>query len=85
VLGSGREEHRAWTEPLGRWLALPGGAGTVSEAVLAVRYHTPLILFGPHEAFSAFPSGWERTDSLTRVCAFLQSVVSAPSGDTPSP
>ena len=37
-------------------VALPGGAGTVSEAVLALRYGKPLILFGPREAFHAFLS-----------------------------
>jgi len=54
-------------------VALPGGAGTVSEAVLALRYGRPLILFGPREAFHAFPEALERTESLERVCAFLLS------------
>ncbi|HEX8436590.1 molybdenum cofactor carrier protein [Archangium sp.] len=52
-------------------VALPGGAGTVSEAVLALRYGKPLILFGPREAFHAFPAELERTEALERVCAFL--------------
>jgi predicted Rossmann-fold nucleotide-binding protein len=56
-------------------VALPGGAGTVSEAVLALRYGRPLILFGPREAFHAFPSELERTESLERVCTFLLSVL----------
>lgn len=34
---------------------MPRGAGTVFEAVLALRYGKPLILFGPREAFHAFP------------------------------
>lgn len=54
-------------------VALPGGAGTVSEAVLALRYGKPLILFGPREAFHAFPETLERTESLERVCTFLLS------------
>jgi predicted Rossmann-fold nucleotide-binding protein len=53
-------------------VALPGGAGTLSEAVLALRYGKPLILFGPPEAFDAFPAQLERTQALERVCAFLQ-------------
>jgi predicted Rossmann-fold nucleotide-binding protein len=56
-------------------VALPGGAGTVSEAVLALRYGRPLILFGPREAFGAFPVELERTESLERVCAFLLEAV----------
>ncbi|WNG32911.1 molybdenum cofactor carrier protein [Archangium violaceum] len=56
-------------------VALPGGAGTVSEAVLALRYHKPLILFGPPEAFHAFPEALERTPSLERVCDFLLSAL----------
>jgi predicted Rossmann-fold nucleotide-binding protein len=56
-------------------VALPGGAGTVSEAVLALRYGRPLILFGPREAFHAFPAELERTESLERVCAFLWEAV----------
>ncbi|HYO57039.1 molybdenum cofactor carrier protein [Archangium sp.] len=56
-------------------VALPGGTGTVSEAVLALRYGKPLILFGPGEAFGAFPTEVERTQSLERVCEFLLAVV----------
>ncbi|WP_239015577.1 hypothetical protein [Archangium violaceum] len=41
--------------------------------MLALRYHKPLILFGPREAFHAFPEALERTDSLERVCDFLLS------------
>lgn len=56
-------------------VALPGGAGTVSEAVLAVRYGRPLILFGPSGRFASFPQELERTESLERVCEFLREVV----------
>jgi predicted Rossmann-fold nucleotide-binding protein len=56
-------------------VALPGGAGTVSEAVLALRYVRPLILFGPREAFEDFPREFERTESLERVCDFLLATV----------
>jgi predicted Rossmann-fold nucleotide-binding protein len=52
-------------------VALPGSAGTVAEAVLALRYGKPLLLFGPREAFHAFPPELERTESLERVCDFL--------------
>jgi predicted Rossmann-fold nucleotide-binding protein len=59
-------------------VSLPGSAGTVSEAVLALRYGKPLILFGPREAFHAFPAELERTESLERVCAFLREAVRHP-------
>ncbi|QRN96563.1 LOG family protein [Archangium violaceum] len=54
-------------------VALPGGSGTVSEVVLALRYGKPLILFGPREAFRDFPPEVERTESLERVLDFLTS------------
>jgi hypothetical protein len=72
ILGSGKEEHRALVEPLARWIARQG---TVSEAVLALRYGRPLILFGPREAFHSFPAELERTVALERVCIFLLSVL----------
>jgi predicted Rossmann-fold nucleotide-binding protein len=56
-------------------VALPGGAGTVSEAVLALRYGKPLILYGPHDAFGDFPAELERTGSLERVRAFLMTAL----------
>jgi predicted Rossmann-fold nucleotide-binding protein len=62
-------------------VALPGGMGTVSEVVLALRYGKPVILFGPREGFRDFPPEVERTDTLARVSDFLISVLreSAPS------
>jgi uncharacterized protein (TIGR00725 family) len=56
-------------------VSLPGGAGTVSEAVLALRYGKPLLLYGPGGAFGAFPAELERTESLERVCEFLRAAV----------
>jgi predicted Rossmann-fold nucleotide-binding protein len=50
---------------------LPGGAGTVSEAELAVRYRKPALLFGPAREFRRFPELLERTDSLEHVCEWL--------------
>jgi predicted Rossmann-fold nucleotide-binding protein len=52
-------------------VALPGGPGTASEAMLALLYDKPLILYGPSESFRRFPAGLERTASLERVCDFL--------------
>ncbi|NNB98851.1 molybdenum cofactor carrier protein, partial [Corallococcus exiguus] len=52
-------------------VALPGGAGTAAEAVLALRYGKPLILHGPPEVFRRFPVEAERTTSLERVAEFL--------------
>jgi predicted Rossmann-fold nucleotide-binding protein len=52
-------------------VALPGGAGTASEAALALRYGKPLILHGPVESFRRFPAEAERTDSLERVAEFI--------------
>ena len=54
-------------------IALPGGPGTVSEAQLAVRYRKPILLFGPPEAFDAFPPGIERPDDLSRVTSVVTS------------
>jgi len=47
-------------------------------AKLALRYGKPLILFGPREAFGAFPAQLERTQALERVCAFLQEALRRP-------
>jgi predicted Rossmann-fold nucleotide-binding protein len=54
---------------------LPGGAGTVSEAELAVRYGKPAMLFGPEREFRRFPERLEWTDSLERVCDWLLGAV----------
>jgi predicted Rossmann-fold nucleotide-binding protein len=56
-------------------VVLPGGAGTASEAALAVRYQRPTILFGPAREFRRFPEQLERTDSLERVCEWLLATV----------
>lgn len=54
---------------------LPGGAGTLSEAELVVRYRKPAMLFGPTREFRRFPDPIERTDSLERVCDWLLATV----------
>ncbi|MFL5345845.1 MAG: molybdenum cofactor carrier protein [Hyalangium sp.] len=56
-------------------VVLPGGAGTASEAALAVRYRKPAVLFGPEREFRRFPEPLERTDSLERVCDWLLETV----------
>ncbi len=56
-------------------VVLPGGAGTASEAALAVRYRRPTLLFGPEREFRRFPEPLERTDSLERVCDWLLETV----------
>lgn len=56
-------------------IALPGGPGTVSEAQLALRYRKPILLFGPREAFGAFPPAIERTEDLSRVSDVVRSWV----------
>ena len=58
-------------------IALPGGAGTVSEAMLAVRYGKPIVLFGPSEAFADFPPQPPRVSELRGLAEF---VLSARSG-----
>ncbi|MCP3098467.1 molybdenum cofactor carrier protein [Myxococcus sp. K15C18031901] len=60
-------------------VALPGGAGTVAEASLALRYGKPIILFGPPESFRRFSSELERTDSLERVTEFILDSLREPS------
>ncbi len=56
-------------------VVLPGGAGTLSEAELAVSYGRPTMLFGPTSDFRRFPEHLERTESLERVCEWLLEVV----------
>ena len=56
-------------------VVLPGGAGTASEAELAVRYGKPTVLFGPEREFRRFPESIERMDSLERVCDWLLATV----------
>jgi uncharacterized protein (TIGR00725 family) len=58
-------------------IALPGGAGTVSEVTLALRYNKPIILFGPVQAFDAFPSNVRQTAELATVGEFVLSALSA--------
>jgi predicted Rossmann-fold nucleotide-binding protein len=55
----------------GALLFLPGGAGTRSEALLAVRYGRPALLYGPPEAFAGFPQELERSHAFTRLSDFL--------------
>lgn len=45
-------------------IALPGSVGTKNEVVLAVKFHKPVVLFGPHEAFDAFLPSVLRITSL---------------------
>jgi predicted Rossmann-fold nucleotide-binding protein len=51
VMGSGSLSHSERASRLGRWLAgrgvhlLTGGAGTASEAALAVSYRRPIVAF----------------------------------------
>lgn len=52
-------------------VGLPGGAGTISEAELTLRYHKPILLFGPAEAFGGFPAAIERTAALRRIESFV--------------
>ena len=53
-------------------IVLPGNEGTQSEVVLAERYGRPVILFGPTEAFAAFPADVERTGSIARIHEFVR-------------
>ncbi|MDY7229631.1 molybdenum cofactor carrier protein [Hyalangium rubrum] len=54
---------------------LPGQAGSVAEAELALRYRKPALLFGQGREFHRFPERLERTDSLEHVCEWLLSTV----------
>jgi uncharacterized protein (TIGR00725 family) len=63
-------------------VALPGGAGTLSEARLAVHYGRPLILLGPRGAFAPFPEALERAESLTRVGEFILTQLGPPGHGT---
>ena len=52
-------------------LGLPGGAGTICEAQLALDFRKPILLFGFHDAFASFPAQIERTVDLARVETFI--------------
>jgi uncharacterized protein (TIGR00725 family) len=54
-----------------RVVALPGGAGTRSEVVLALRYGRPLRLFGPAEAFEGYPEAAVRVSDLSVLRRWL--------------
>jgi uncharacterized protein (TIGR00725 family) len=57
-------------------VALPGGGGTASEMVLALRYRRPLIAFaGAEERWPGLPAEVARTADLEEVAAFLRAVV----------
>lgn len=56
-------------------VGLPGGEGTRCEAELAIHYHKPILLLGPDEAFTSFPSRIERTSDLGRVASFIAASV----------
>jgi len=54
-------------------IALPGGAGTVSEVELALRYGKPVIVYAPDERLvHAFPSGARRAATIQEVEDFLR-------------
>lgn len=62
-------------------IALPGGPGTVSEAVLAERYGRPLIAYVEHETeLPGLPFTVRRTKDLAKVQDFVRSHLT--SGDT---
>jgi uncharacterized protein (TIGR00725 family) len=56
---------------------LPGGDGTLSEAILSSRYRRSAILYGEPASFARFPEAIERTASLQRVDEFLSTVLAA--------
>lgn len=54
-------------------VALPGGAGTTSEVLLAVRYRKPIIVFSGEEGVVAhFPKDAPRAETLEDVARFLE-------------
>ncbi|MBK6897446.1 MAG: molybdenum cofactor carrier protein [Alphaproteobacteria bacterium] len=56
-------------------IALPGAHGTQNEVSLAIQFKKPLILFGPEESFSKFPSQPIRTQDIDEVREFLEKAV----------
>jgi len=52
-------------------VALPGGAGTASEVLLALRYGTPVIVYAPHDVPAGFPADVFRATSIDDVRRFL--------------
>lgn len=63
-------------------IALPGGAGTVSEVLLALRYGRPLVAYGaPWRRGGALPGKVPLVETLDEVAAFLETVL----GPAPRP
>lgn len=53
---------------------LPGDHGTRNEVSLAIKYKKPMVLFGPEDAFKAFPEQSTRVSEIEAVREFLDSV-----------
>ena len=53
-------------------IVLPGGAGTRSEAELALRYDQPCIAFGEPEEFAGFPAELTVTNDIKVVETFIE-------------
>ncbi len=55
-------------------IVLPGDHGTRNEFSLGLQYNKPMIMFGPHDAFDAFPEQRTRVNDIDAVREFLDSV-----------
>ncbi|MGF1464950.1 MAG: molybdenum cofactor carrier protein [Sandaracinaceae bacterium] len=53
-------------------VALPGGAGTRSEVVLALRYGRPVMRVGPEAAFVGFPEAAPRVEEMAALDAWAR-------------
>lgn len=56
-------------------VALPGSGGTLNEVNISLWLKKPIIMFGPEEKFTSFPSEVERTQDIDRVDSFLDEVL----------
>lgn len=69
-------------------VALPGGAGTASEIVLAVRYGKPLVLFGRGDDGADLPAGGGRdmaaASTLEETLAFVRMRLPESTGPAPT-
>jgi uncharacterized protein (TIGR00725 family) len=57
-------------------VALPGGAGTVSEVSLACQYRRPIVVFhGDRPRLSGIPEQVHQTDDIEVVADFLREIL----------
>ena len=55
-------------------IVLPGFHGTMNEVSMAIAYQKPFVLYGPEDAFKAFPENAAFAETLETVEHFLSGI-----------